>query len=144
VVRDFSRTEPELENGLGSLIVSDIQAVETLQVKLAARVAKSKDKLAQRITQDNVKEESTGDEEVFTLGRMCTRSQTQVSQYFTSAEIEGETETETQAELWNHIDSDNNDNDDDEGSETGYDSSNDDDFDQEIDGGLDMADENIV
>jgi hypothetical protein len=62
-VGDFSRIGLELENGLGSLIASDIKAVEELQVKLAARVAKSDDNLT-----DNEEEH----EEVFTLGRIGT------------------------------------------------------------------------
>ena len=73
-------------------------------------------------------------EEVFTLGRMSTRSQTRVSQYFTNTEVEEET-------------SSNDDNgDSDKGSKTDFDPSDDDDndFNQEIDGDLDIADENIV
>jgi hypothetical protein len=55
--------------------------MEALQVKLTARVEKLKDKLAQKITPKNIKESTEGKEhkEVFTLGRMCTRSQSQVS-----------------------------------------------------------------
>jgi len=68
-VGDFSREALELENGLGSLIASDIKAVEALQAKLAMRVAK----LDKELTDDEEHEE------VFTLGRMGTRSQTRVS-----------------------------------------------------------------
>jgi hypothetical protein len=81
---------------------------------------------------------------------MSTQSQTQVSQYFTNTKIEEETEAirvekERQAGLWNSINSNDNDGDNDEGSETGFDSSGeDDDFNEEIDGDLDRADENIV
>jgi hypothetical protein len=73
--------------------------------------------------------------EVFTLGRMGTRSQTQVSQYFTNMEIKEE----------NRICINSNDGEDDKGSETGFDpSDNDDDFNQEIDSDLNVANENMV
>jgi hypothetical protein len=122
-VGDFSRKGPELENGLGSLIASDIEAVEVLQAKLTTR-------------DSELDKEEQEYEEVFTLGRMGTRSQTQVSQYFTNMEIE--------EEIRIRIDSDDDD-DSDEGSETRFDpSDDDDDFNQEIDGDLNMADENMV
>jgi hypothetical protein len=138
-VGDFSREGPELENGLGSLTASDIKAVEALQAKLSTRVAK----WDKELTDDEEHEE------VFTLGRMGTRSQTRVSQYFTNMEIEEETDTirvEKGRQIKNHFDSDDTDSEDDEGSETGFDPSDDDDndFNQEIDGDLDMADENMV
>jgi hypothetical protein len=126
-VGDFLHKGLELENGLKSLIASDIKAVEALQAKLAIRVAK----LDKELTDDEEHEE------VFTLGRMGTQSQTRVSQYFTNIEIKEEIE--------NHFDSGDDDGEDDEGSETGFDPSNDDDdFNQENDGDLDMADENMV
>jgi hypothetical protein len=138
-VGDFSCKGPELENGLGSLITSDIKAVEALQAKLSTRVAK----WDKELTDDEEHEE------VFTLGRMGTRSQTRVSQYFTNIEIEEETDTirvEKGRQIENRFDSNDADSEDDEGSETGFDPSDDDDndFNQEIDGDLDMADENIV
>jgi hypothetical protein len=58
-VGDFSHEGLELENGLGSLIASDIEAVEALQAKLATRVAK----LDKELTDDEEEHE-----EVFTLG----------------------------------------------------------------------------
>lgn len=75
-------------------------------------------------------------EEVFTLGRMGTRPQTRVSQYFINTEIEEENCI--------RIDSDDN-GEDDEGSEARFDpSDDDDDFNQEVDGDLNMADENMA
>jgi hypothetical protein len=53
-------------------------------------------------------------------------------------------ENKRQAELWNHIDSDNNNVDNNKSSETGFHSSNNNDFDQEIDSDLDTANKNIV
>jgi len=52
---------------------------------------------------------------------------------------------EIEEEIENHFDSSNDDGEDDEGSETGFNPSNDDDdFNQENDGDLDMVDENMV
>jgi hypothetical protein len=135
-VGDFSRIESELENGLGSLMVSNIEAVEAIQVKLAAQVAKSKERMEEE-SLDNSDNGDNGDkehEEVFTLGQMNTRSQTRVSQYLTNIEIKGEINSNN-----NNGNGDNSDDD----SETGFDLS-DDDFNQEVDGDLDIADENIV
>jgi hypothetical protein len=85
--------------------------VEVLQAELATRVAK----LDKELLDD--KEEHG---EVFTLGRIGTRSQTQVSQYFTNIE--------TKEENCIRINSDDNDNSkNDKGSETGFDPSDDDD-----------------
>jgi hypothetical protein len=63
---------PELENGLGSLITSDIKAVEVLQAKLLTRVAKwDKELIDNKELTDNKEHK-----EVFTLGRMGTQLQT--------------------------------------------------------------------
>ena len=43
-VRDYTRKEPEEKNGLGSLTAIDVATVESIQVKLAARVVKVKAK----------------------------------------------------------------------------------------------------
>ena len=146
-VGDFSRKEAELESGLGSLTATDIAAVEAAQVKLAAKAVKSKGKKTEEtdhVEEDNEDEEEP--EEVFTLGRMNTRSQTRVSRYFTAEEIEQEEETIRVAEeratgLWVHIDSTDDDDDD---VEPEYDpSSDDDDFDQALHGDQDVADENM-
>jgi hypothetical protein len=138
-VGDFSRKGPELGNGLGSLIASDIKAVEALQAKLATRVAK----LDKELINDEVPADDEVDdedhEEVFTLGRMGTRSQTRVNRYFTNMEIEEENRGD------DSDGEDGEDGEDDEGSEAGFDpSDDDDDFNQEIDGDLNMADENMV
>ena len=65
---------------------------------VAAKQAKHKAKLACVVTKerDLIEEESEDEhehEEVFTLGRMNTWSQTQVSRYFTAAEAEEAVET---------------------------------------------------
>jgi hypothetical protein len=116
-VRDYTRKEPEEKNGLGSLTAIDVATVESIQVKLAARVVKVKAKKDAQQARNNSKvvgggafplykddtaegydpnnfidvdiglrdlvEESSDNndehEEVFTLGRMSTRSQTRVS-----------------------------------------------------------------
>jgi len=69
-VGDFSREGLELENGLRSLIASDIKAVESLQAKFAIRIPK----LDKELT-----DEEEEHEEVFTLGRIGTQLQTQFS-----------------------------------------------------------------
>jgi hypothetical protein len=79
---------------------------------------------------------------------MNTRSQTQVSRYFTAEELEQDEETiriaeGRAAELWVHINGTDDDDEDDD-VEPKYDpSSDDDDFDQALHGDLDAADENI-
>jgi hypothetical protein len=116
-VGDFTRIEPDLEDGLGSLTARDIAIVEAAQVKLIVRDVKATAKYKAKVARgaDKIKagtifpeyanrnaegyninnlpntetgerdlvEESTEDEEeyeeVFTLGRMNTRSQTRVS-----------------------------------------------------------------
>jgi hypothetical protein len=92
---------------------------------------------------DSIAEDSEDEEEheeVFTLGRMNTRSQTRVSRYFTAEEIEQDEETiriteESAAEPYDEEDDD---------VEPEYDlSSDDDDFDQALHGDLDAADENM-
>ena len=143
-VGDYSCVGPEEKNGLGSLTATDIAAVESAQVKLAAQVAKR--------ARENAEEESGSDneqhEEVFTLGRMNTRSQTRVSRYFTNAEVEVDTEAvrvqeeqeEKEAGHWVYIDSDESDIDE----EPEYDPSDDDeDFDEGRQGDEDVADENM-
>ncbi len=147
-VGDFSRKEAELENGLGSLIATDIAAVEAAQVKLAAKIVKIKgkktaiDNLSDAIIEetDPIAEDTEDEEEyeeIFIFGRMNTRSQTRVSRYFTTKEIEQDEETiriaeERAAEPRVYIDgTDDNDNDDEDNNvEPEYDpSSDDDDFD---------------
>jgi hypothetical protein len=44
-VGDYSRVEPKEKNDLGSLTATNITAVESAQVKLAAWVSKAKEKL---------------------------------------------------------------------------------------------------
>ena len=83
-VGDFRRKELDPENSLGSLTAVDVAAVEAVQLKLEERVAKVKAK----------KTESSDDEEeheeVFTLRRMGTRSQTRVNRYYAAEEAEEE------------------------------------------------------
>lgn len=202
-VGDFTRTEPGLEDGLGSLTIGDIAIVEAAQVKLAVRIAKATAKHKAKVARgankikagivfpeyanlngedydiDNLPnaetgekdpvEESTEDEEeheeVFTLGRMNTRSQTRVSRYFTAAEVEANEaiqeakdtgkgkEKEVVPGLWNilrddetiEVDLDQSDTEEDDDIEPEYDPTDDDDedFDQDTDRDQDVADENM-
>lgn len=80
--------------------------------------------MKEKVDWDSSDNDDDEHEEVFTLGRMSTRSQTRVNQYFTNTEIEDKT------------DSNDNNGDNDEGPETGFGPSD--------DGDLDVADENMV
>jgi hypothetical protein len=91
-------------------------------------------------------EESTDDEEeheeVFTLGRMNTRSQTRVSRYYTHAEVEADivvarVNTEFIEEQWHELNSSN------EGEDPVFDTSEDEEFDEQVGGDADVADENM-
>jgi len=116
--------------------------------------------------EQDVEEESTDDqeehEEVFTLGRMNTRSQTRVSWYFTAKEVEEEEaiqaieigkgkEKEVLTRPWNILQDDgtivveeDEGVEDDDDTEPEYDPSDEDDnFDQDVDGDQDIADENM-
>jgi hypothetical protein len=149
--------EPDPKDGLGSLTLADVALVEATQVKLIARVAKATAKYKAKVaktnastSQQDAKEESTNDdkehEEVFTLGRMNTQSQTRVSWYFTAKEVEAEEAIQVDiigkgikvdiAEAKGESDDD---------IEPEYDPSedDDDDFDQDLDGDQDVADENM-
>ena len=93
----------------------------------------------------NPVEESSDDndehEEVFTLGRMSTRSQTRVSRYFTHVEIEADIEEaraleELEEGPWHNIDPS-----DDE--EPVYDETDDEEFNEDAGGDEDVADENM-
>jgi hypothetical protein len=139
-VGDFTHKTLDLETGFGSLTVGDITLVEAAQAKLAMKVAKSKDKDDEddedgEDNEDNEGEEDEEDEdeedeEVFTLGRMNTRSQTRVNRYYTAEEVESL-----------DIDVDNTDEEvDDE--PPNYDPS-DDEFDDTLKGDQDAADENM-
>jgi hypothetical protein len=127
---------PETASGLGSLTLADITAIEAAKVQLAARVeAKRVKYIAKRIEGDS-EELNTDDEEeheeVQTLGRMSTQLQlrSQVNRYFTAMEAMEEVDV---------MEEDNEDD-----GEPHFDTSDeDDDFDQEIDGDQDVADENM-
>jgi hypothetical protein len=139
-VRDYSQVELEEKNGLGSLTATDIATVESVQVKLAAQVAKAKEKLKAKRAQKDAEEESSSNnkehEEVFTLGRMSTRSQTRVSQYFTHAEVEADIEAVRVQEEQEESDIDDE--------EPEFNPSNDDeDFDEGRQGDEDIANENM-
>jgi hypothetical protein len=102
--------------------------VETVQAKLAIKIAKSKDKNEK----DEEDEENEENEEIFILERINIRSQTRVNRYYIAEEIEG---------LDINID-DTDEEVDDEPSD--YDSSdNDDKFDDTLEGDQDAADKNI-
>jgi hypothetical protein len=149
-VGDFSRKEADLENGLGSLTATDIATVKAIQVKLATMVVKAKGKKTaisnplDPITEeiDPIIEDTDDEEEheeVFTLGRMNTWSQTRVSWYFTTEEVEQET-IRIAEEIAIDIDDDNDEDD----AEPEYDPSSDDDnFDQALHSDLDATDENM-
>jgi hypothetical protein len=97
-VGDFKRKDLDPEDSLGSLTPIDLALVEAAQAKLVAKAAKAREKQAVKkakadamvnslpdaITgEKDMKEESSDDEEeheeVLTLERMATRSQTQVN-----------------------------------------------------------------
>jgi hypothetical protein len=84
-VGDFTRRTLDPETGFGSLTAVDIALVEAVQAIARKKVAK------QDIEESSSGEEDKGDkderEEVFTLGRMNTRSQTQVNLYYTAEEV---------------------------------------------------------
>jgi hypothetical protein len=149
-VGDYSRVGPEEKNGFGSLTATDIAAVESAQVKLAAQVAKAKEKLKAKRARKDAEEESGSEEsgsnneqheEVFTLGRMNTRSQTRVSRYFTNAEVEADTEEQEEKEAGGRIYIDSDESDIDE--EPEFDPSDDEDFNEGRQGDEDVADENM-
>jgi DDE superfamily endonuclease len=91
-------------------------------------------------------EETTDDEEeheeVFTLGRMNTRSQTRVNRYYTHAEVEADitaarVDTEFIEEQWYELDSSN------DGEDPIFDTSEDGEFDEQVGGDEDIVDENM-
>jgi hypothetical protein len=169
-VGDYTRREPEIEDGLGSLLPVDVEAIAAAKVKLAAQVearrVKHMEKLAAATAKaksgrtflecqregdniDNLPTTATGEididsededehEEVLTLGRMHTRSQAQVNQYYTAAENE---EGGTVAEMDVEDNGGNSDIDSDQGFDS--DSEGDGDFDETIDGDTDQRDENM-
>jgi len=121
------------------------------------RVAKSKAKATakrdvvtrqQELEEENSSDDDDEHEEVFTLGRMNTRSQTRVNRYYTQEEVDLDTQlAKAQEERLegprHYINSsdgdDNKDNDDD--MEPKYDEDND--FDDSVQGDQDVADENM-
>lgn len=155
-VGDYSWKEPEEKNGFGSLAAIDIAVVESTQVKLAARVVKAKAKKDAQRARNNAKivagqasplykdetaeGESSDDEgeheEIFTLRRMNTRSQTRVSRYFTHIEVEADVEEARALEEIQEGPSDDNE-------EPEYDATDDEEFDEDIGGDEDAADENM-
>ena len=91
-------------------------------------------------------EESTNNEEeyeeVFTLGRMNTRSQTRVNRYYTYAEVEADivaarVDIEFIEEQWYELNSLN------EGEDPIFDTSDDGEFDEQVEGDEDIVDENM-
>jgi hypothetical protein len=104
------------DDGLGSLTLADITAIEAAKVKLAARVEA---KRVRCIAEVDLKELDTDDEEheeVQTLGRMSTRSQlrSQVNRYFTAIEATEEgyvMEEDNEDDGEPHFDTSNNDDD---------------------------------
>jgi hypothetical protein len=90
-------------------------------------------------------------EEVFTLGRMNTRSQTRVNRYYTQEEVNiesqlAETQRVEEERLegpWHHIDSSESGSNDVDDMEPKYDDDDDDEFDNSVQGDQDVADESI-
>jgi len=109
----------DTDDDFRGLTASDITNIKAAQVKLEERVIKSKEKYKRKLTKavsraksgqtsleyadqevedfniDKASEEESSEdeevhEEVFTLGRMNTQSQTQVNRYYTTAEIEAD------------------------------------------------------
>jgi hypothetical protein len=132
VVGNYTQETIDEDDGLGSLTLADITAIEAVKVQLATKVEADRVK---RVKGD-LKELDTDDEEehekVQTLGQMSTQlqSQLQVNRYFTAIEAMEEVDV---------IEEDNKDN-----GEPHFDTSDDDDnFDQEIDRDQDVADKNM-
>jgi DDE superfamily endonuclease len=120
------------DDGLGSLTLADITAIEAAKVKLAARVEAKRVRCMAEVDSEELDTDDEEHEEVQTLGRMSTRSQlrSQVNRYFTAMEATEEVDV---------MEEDNEDD-----GEPHFDTSDDDDdFDQEIDGDQDVADENM-
>jgi hypothetical protein len=125
-VGDFRRKELDPENGLGSLTAIDVAAVEAAQLKLEERVAKAREKDPAESS-----DEEEEHEEVFTLGRMGTRSQTQVNRYYAAEEAEEGPDVDGSS----HVDID------DEPPE--FDPSDDEEYSESVDGDSDIMDENM-
>jgi hypothetical protein len=148
VVGNYSRETPNEDDGLGSLTPADITAIEAAKVKLAVRVkgkrvkhmakVKANHKLPNiKIDEVDLEELDTEDEEVHeevqTLGRMSTRSRSQVNRYFTAMEAIEEVDIMEEGDVLVEDDS-----------EPHFDTSDDDDdFDQEIDGDQNVADKSM-
>jgi hypothetical protein len=125
-VGDFRRKEPDPKNGLGSLTAVDVAAVEAAQLKLKERVAKAREK--DLIESSDEEEEH---EEVFTLRRMGTRSQTQVNRYYTVEEVEEGLDVDGSS----YVDIDDE--------PPKFDPSDDEEYNELVDGDLDIMDENM-
>jgi hypothetical protein len=125
-VGDFRRKEPDPENGLGSLTAVDVATVEAAQLKLEERVAKARE---EDPAESSDKEEEH--EEVFTLGRMGTRSQTRINRYYAAEEAEEGPDVDGS----NYVDID------DERPE--FDLSDDEEYNESVNGDSDIMDENM-
>jgi hypothetical protein len=162
-VGDYTRREPGREDGLGSLLPVDVEAiaaakitlatqVEVRRVKIAAAlpdVAMGEDedgheearrvKIAAALPDVAMGEDEDGHEEVLTLGRMHARSQARVNRYYTAAENEeveddGGNCNDNGLTISSNVDSDQSFDSDSEGDE---------DFNEAIDSDIDQRDENI-
>jgi hypothetical protein len=144
-VGDFRRKELDPEDGLGSLTAIDVAAVEAAQLKLKERVAKVKAKRAAKIVSLDDPTESSDDEEeheeVFTLGRMGTRSQTQVNRYYAADEAEEGPDVDENNQESMEVVADGNSDVDDEPSE--FDPSDDEEYNESVNGDSDIMDESM-
>jgi hypothetical protein len=150
-VGNFIHQALDPESGFGSPTAVDIALVEAAQAKLVYRkVAKSVAIAGRKDIEDEGYESNEDDEdkhEVFTLGCMNTRSQTQVNRYYTSEELaspDNNTETIEVVGLGHYTNNTCDTDEEVDNEPPDYDPSDgDDEFDDAIEGDQDAADENM-
>jgi hypothetical protein len=138
-VGDYTRREPEREDGFRSLLPVNVVAIAAAKVTLAAQVEVRRVKVAAALPDVAMGEDEDGHEEVLTLGRMHARSQARVNRYYTVAENEeveddGGNCNDNGLTISSDVDLDQSFDSDSEGNE---------DFNEAIDGDIDQRDENI-
>jgi hypothetical protein len=138
-VGDYTRREPEREDGLESLLPIDVEAIAAAKVTLVTQVEVRRVKIAAALPDVAMGEDEDGHAEVLTLGRMHAQSQARVIRYYTAAENEeveddGGNGNDNGLTISSDVDSDQSFDSDSEGDE---------DFNEAIDGDVDQRDENI-